>query len=98
MKNKLDKDKKPLPQKVVKEDLKRAVLLFSTFEIKAKNLPKQFDKSLDGYKKFLTTGITHPWGMLPHLRNKYYTLTPDGDGAGFYTFRTKVACEAYLKS
>jgi len=86
------------PGKIVEGDLKRAVLLFTTYDIEYKNLPKQFNKSLKGYRKLLTTGITHPWGMLPHLRNKFYTLTTDGSGADFYTFRTRLACDAYITS
>jgi len=72
------------------------VLLIPTFDITTYKLPID-DKTLDGFRNMMASGITKPWSEVPGLRNKYFTIGPDemSKGAGFYVFKTKKECEDY---
>ena len=53
---------------------------------------------MDDFRGLLASGATEPWSYLDGLRNKYFTLYGDDQGAGFYTWTSKDSLETYMKS
>jgi hypothetical protein len=80
---------------VVQADLAGAFMLEPRFKIKTEVLP---NKSMDDFRGMLASGATQPWSTLKGLRNKYFTLYGNDQGAGFYTFTNKADLDTYMKS
>jgi hypothetical protein len=75
--------------------LEKAWMLEPRFKIKVKVLP---NKSLDDFRGILKSGGTAPWSNIDGLRNKYFTLYGNKQGAGFYTFTNKIDLIKYMNS